>query len=884
MKKKYSIIRHNGYLMHIIAGFLIVCMLFADASLYLSYTSDNLPYDNKGGNTASVSADDFVINENHLLDIAMADGEYSGRGSDYVDDSTGKHSYSVEEEVEGDGTYGIVNILEIVPDEKVGFVGYSIGGCEPLGDTDEERMWMMDALANKEIGNDQYGWQVPYFIDSMEYFVSGIAPALTYKPGLYTGYFKKVAPGHGMYKIDSITYNGGKVDNVVMFSRFKNPNSVLSNGSSGYDYVWVESEKDSEGNYIQKNIYTTKEQLEAGEPIYVYDYKKSKYYNNEEFLSFVYPAKVRDSKDNIYTVDEQHGVYNMGYQLNIDQWGNKKYHDYAINSENANKKAVDMFKTAVDKNGNQGIKVFTRTPAQLQSEADLIDNVDIIFVADLPSDNNADSEYKGALNLHRIAYKGIEDDSTLNKLDKYAVGSNDLSFEQVMKIYKRVVVDQNVVIVSSHHCFAEKTSDSQTNIWKLMVMLYLVNSKDKNDQGVSGSGREFFMNFMKEYKDKAPYIASAREDISASPVDLKAYDFIRLDETDGSFIRSDLYNEWFYEKTDNVPWKKKWNGEYYDYIKYTGITSEDTLLWPTGNIEQDWMLGTIGGKGYNKDGTLADDNWITGFPIYQYYFYNQYGEPDGLYITLNTPSFKDGFSRYENQMIFNDTGVLLKIDKGGVDLLNSAIDVIIPNKIIPSSSGGGTHTESVTKTAYMTMNIINGDSVNKLIGGNKVMYVNKYELDKTGFDYVPFDFEIRTTHPIDKMVLYFEGQESDPIATYTFAESNPEELGATAPDGYNYTYVTKNGGSGSGTLTKTLSTTTDKNPVKVKELISGVDSNSNIWKYKGTINEFTKNYFKNRKNTTVYFRVYSNLSLSGGDPMKATDSITVVTRDFFMLD
>ena len=96
--------------------------------------------------------------------------------------------------------------------------------------------------------------------------------------------------------------------------------------------------------------------------------------------------------------------------------------------------------------------------------------------------------------------------------------------------------------------------------------------------------------------------------------------------------------------------------------------------------------------------------------------------------------------------------------------------------------------------------------------------------------------------------------------------------------------MTKNGVSGSGELKKTSSTPADRNPVKVKELISGVDSDSNIWKYNGTINEFTKNYFKNRKNTTVYFRVYSNLSLSGGEPMKATDSITVVTRDFFMLD
>ena len=68
MKKKYNYFSHKDYWMHIIAGILIVCMLFVDASLYLSITSDNLPYANKGGNTASVSADDFVINENHLLD------------------------------------------------------------------------------------------------------------------------------------------------------------------------------------------------------------------------------------------------------------------------------------------------------------------------------------------------------------------------------------------------------------------------------------------------------------------------------------------------------------------------------------------------------------------------------------------------------------------------------------------------------------------------------------------------------------------------------------------------------------------------------------------------------------------------------------------------
>ena len=869
MKKKYNYFSHKDYWMHIIAGILIVCMLFVDASLYLSITSDNLPYANKGGNTASVSADDFVINENHLLDVAMADGEYSGRGSDYVDDSTGKHSYSVEEEVEGDDLYGIVNILEIVPDERMGFAGYTVGGCEPLGETDEEREWIMDAMANKTTGNDDYIYQVPYFVDEIESFWSGVAPSLTYKPGLYTGYFKKVLPGHGMYKLGNVTYSGDKVENVIMYSRFKSPNEVLNNGSEGYDYVWVESDKDSSGEYTQKSTYTTRAQLEAGEPIYLYDYKKIKYYNNEEFLCQIYPAKVQDSSGNEYNVDGEHGVYNTGNR-------------YVMLSENTgNMKAVSLFKKARNSNGNRGIKIFTRTPAQLQEEEnkDLIDNVDLIIIAE-----HGDSEYDDAYKLYNIANKGIKTDSFINNKNYYEYSNNDLNFEQVMKIYKRVVVEQNVAIVCSHLCLSESSSQGNMNIWKLMFLLYLVNSKTENDVGVSGSGQEFFKDFMETYKSDAPVIARARQTLDSSSVDLKACDFVKIDESTGNFIANDYYSGWYYEKVDGVGWP----GDY-PFIQFKDFASRDTSKWPT-SIKDDWLLSGKGGAAYNQDGTVYNNTWwVTGFPLYKYYmyYYNQYyhgnDNTDGRYIPIDTPSFYNGYSKYKNQMLYNNQGRLFSLENGGADLLNSIIKDT-PNKVTPSSSGGGTQTESVTKTAYMTMNIINGDSVNKVIGGNKVMYVNKYELDKTGFDCVPFDFEIRTTHPIDKMVLYFEGKESDPIATYTFAESNPEELGATAPDGYNYTYVTKNGGSGTGTLTKTLSTTTDKNPVKVKELISGVDSNSNIWKYKGTINEFTKNYFKNRKNTTVYFRVYSNLSLSGGDPMKATDSITVVTRDFFMLD
>ena len=93
MKKKHSIICHNGHLMHFIAGVLIVCMLFADASLYLSYSSDDFLYTNYKTSGNNELSSGLVVVEDHPIETAFADGKFEGRGSDYVNDGTGKHSY-----------------------------------------------------------------------------------------------------------------------------------------------------------------------------------------------------------------------------------------------------------------------------------------------------------------------------------------------------------------------------------------------------------------------------------------------------------------------------------------------------------------------------------------------------------------------------------------------------------------------------------------------------------------------------------------------------------------------------------------------------------------------------------------------------------------------
>lgn len=856
--KKTNLFCNNGYLIHIIAGVLIMCILFADAYVYLTFTSVNLPYANDESSTNAKSSDGLLVVEDHPLETVLADGDWDGKGSDYENKTNGGiKDYSQQEWVEGNDAYGIINILEIVPDERMGLVGYTIGGCEPLGDTSEEKAWIMDAMANRSAGTEWGSWHNPYYKDKFSAIsTSSDVPAMTYEFGYYTGYFKKVAKGHGFYAIGDITYSGNRVTNVVMVSKF------ATNGESHadtYDYVWVESDVDSEGAYTQKDIYTTKDQLEAGENIYVYDYKKVKYLNNEEFLTIIYPAKV-ESGGVLYQADGQHGAYDTDDSTRSN----------GVYGDGTNKKAVELFKTAANSNGNKGIKIFTKTPAQMQLDEnkELIDNVDVIIFG-----SYQDGTYQAAFKAYNDAYDGIKSNAG-KSVESYSKGSNDISFEQVMKIYKRVVVDKNLAIACSHSNYGM----TNTNIWKLMRLLFTMNTKDKNEAGVSGSGREFYKDFMESYKDDAPYIARARQNLSDSPVDLKAYDFVRIDETTGNFVASDYYNEWYYEGVD---------GKYtpdYDFIKFRDIYSADTESWPT-SIENDWLLAGKGGVGYNADGSVASW-WVTGFPLYKYYLYvyNQYyhgnDNEDGLYIYSDTISFIDGqYSVYDNQLVYNDTYTLFRVGSGGGAFnLAGIIDEIKPHKITPP---GGGHYEEITKNAYMTMNIVNGDGVN-ITGGNKVIYFNNYELEEGTLEYIPFSFEVKTTHPISKMELYVSG-ETSPVAEYDFSVSDTAPIGNSAPNRLEYTYTSAKSGSGSGKLDKSADIPTDstrRNP----DTISGVDDK--VWKYEGTINELNKDYISQlgKYNTKITLKVYSNVDTSGGIKLQASDSITVVKRDLYMLN
>ncbi len=840
--------------------------------------------------------------------VPAADGVFDGRNSDYENEESGKHSYSTTEWIEGDDAFGIVNVLEIVPDERMGFLGYTIGGYEPLGSTPEERAWVMDAMANNMPGYNKNGndaadnkswWAYPYYINMFSAVSSASdVPAMTYEFGHYTGYFKKVEPNRGFYKVNTdypVEYTSdGKIKNIVMESKFVlNPSNISSQWTEGYDYVWVESEKDKDGTYIQKNIYTTKEQYENGGNIYLYDYKKTKYLNNEEFLTLIYPAKVK-SGETTYEANpngEIRGAYEIG----------NLYRKTGVYDTNL--KAAELFKEAQNSNGNKGIKIFTRTPQQLQSDAnkDLIDNVDLIIIG-----NSGDGTYDAAMDAYRVRYYGtrLKTDAELNvartnrtKYDK----SNDLTFEQVMKIYNRVVVEGDLAIACSHTCAG--VGDLEPNLAKLMFMLFYVNKKSADERGIAGSGRDLFKEFMPSNSSNNKVISKVKKLIGNEPGDqrsrsdgefgsvdeLTACDIVWIDEKTGTFNIDSSYSAGLYERVPGL----YDGGPDFAVWKYN---ADSTRVWPS-SILTSWFMSGVGGCTYRKSGSGRYDIvswWDTAFPIYKYYYNNSkidsyVPRDDGIRWTPKNPydpnpwSETYPFAKYQNQLIFMDTYNLFSVGTaGGVFRLKDIIKDT-PKKKTPEPAG---HEETITKTAYMTMNIVNGDAVNKDVYGNKVIYVNDYEIDR--LVNIPFNFEVRSTHPISKMELYFElpGGSSQVIAEYDSGITDVEPWGDSPPASISFAYTTKKGGSGTIALTKAEITSDPSIPADKRNPATITDIDDKVWKYEGKITQLDKSYIESAaiKNAKVYFKVYSAFELSDSEgSLNATDEITIVKRQFFQL-
>ena len=765
--------KHNKG-MRITAAVMIGCMLAADASLYLTLTSDNLPYGMSAGSndsTTGVSADTtHEIVENHPLEIAMADGVFSGERSKSEQITYGTVS-------SGAGGKAI-NIYEIVPEYGNAYFGYLIGGCEPIyppvnafdesavAESKAKAVEYMDALCNRNPGSNN---NRPYNFD-LQIDNEGVRHFGFYKDKEVEGYYERVSNGTGLYSYINATENSGKITNVEMKSK-------ATGESLNYNYEWHYGSPDP-----SKRIITKKSDIgsmKVGEVIYLSNYKKNVYGNNESFLTLFFsegkssadsPSSVKILNANVNGgvkyVDGNNGVY--GIQNN-----SQERHIYSEYSNN--KAVVDAWKQS------HNINVFVRTPEHL-SDKD-IDNADLLLFN--PGGKSS------VVNMYNVM------NGTSHSTKSFGGGSSDLTFEQVVKIYDHVVNKQDLSIAMCKANFGTLKGNN-LNIGKLQWMLY---SLTNTTEWKWGSAREFFNDVLVDLNPT-----------SSLSSNVKMYE-----------DRVEYYNG---------SWQTQYN-------------------W--------WQISDYWNQ-FRKYFLLGD---------------SPYDSTDSYDINLVNDPQK---GQYKNMIIFeNDTQLTMSNYSGSLfkDMLMSHVEA--------------NHTTTANELYYLSMDIMNGDSKSSVSGavagaGNKVLYVNEYELPPTtpkpGIKYteeIPVHICIHSSHDIKSVEVYKdatvnpEKQAVKTGVTKTLKSCNSSsELSGLLPlkeDSVKKT-VDDGGTPAEITVTKYEDVSRDSDGNVIDDSITIKIPASELKNASGSY----------RQNTSIVVNVTNSAGKS------AADSINIVYRSFFYLN
>ena len=465
-----KIFEKHSRILRMISAVLIVCMAFTDASLYNTLVS--------GGSEC-----DYEIIEDHPLETALADGKYDEKNSD---SESGQSDYFTTLNAKK-----VFNILEILPSESKGVIGYMISGCMPfdqavdIPDPENPKAYLataaemkeayMDALINKCPGKDNESMGVNGVYNDVKelnnqlYVQGGIKP-FSYEGtgGKYKGYYKYVGSNKGVFaKGENVTYwDSGNRSDIVMYSRFYDYDS-----SKSYDYIFIYNATSSKTKDIN-----------------VENHRRLRYTNNEKFIREYLGIGTND--------------------LSVAQaWRN-----------------------------SHACEVTTRSPKNLQ--LDDIENADIIFIRDAGSE----IYYQHAIPINNLVNKKGSDfgknerfvsgtSSSNNQITAYTM-ANDLTFEQVIRIYERVAIRQDAAIVVEKIPAFRNTKYIKANIHKLIAMLYYVKV---GPSGRFGDGRLFFTDFIKRYTSDPgkEYIALRNQ-----------YDANKKQDANGNWVADKMYPDY----------------------------------------------------------------------------------------------------------------------------------------------------------------------------------------------------------------------------------------------------------------------------------------------------------------------------------------------------
>ena len=488
------------------------------------------------------------------------------------------------------------------------------------------------------------------------YRVSGdINDAFSAKNGRY---YAHLTGNKWEYRTDTSSYTVGfdysrRVEDVMMFSKYYNQDP---SNSTEYDYGWIWHEEAS--GEVHKEIVSGKRVTSASlidtgdyvnysspsekNRIYLKDHIRNTVINNETFKLFTMQDILEEYTPNSM-LDIKCGIW-----------------------DTTNEKYCEVNKNALSSWEGSGHKVTLNVRIPKDVTATDIENCDLIIFG-----VNGDGGFYYAKQLYELIRGSVS-----AQTNTYS-SSNDLSFENVLLIYKKVIAEE-IAIACPYSLISAGGDKASINIGKLFEMLYCVQNEDITKESivnetvtkaklkkiekqgeksnywtvdsdyqneladrvlVQGSGREMFSDFLKSMANKALSKPLYDNKTLSHPTT----DFVYIEESGanaGSIIvpaKNETIEGYVFNNSAKVI--PIWGGG--------GGTSlsafeENLLQWNTNKYLGDRYRSSF--TGYDKTAFVWN-------PVYNHSYKFSYSEPQA--------------GIYRNQLVWNQTSDLLHFSKSG---------------------------------------------------------------------------------------------------------------------------------------------------------------------------------------------------------------------------
>lgn len=470
-------------------------------------------------------------------------------------------------------------------------------------------------------------------------------------------YYAHLTGNKWEYRTDTSSYTVGfdysrKVEDVMMFSKYYNQDP---SNSTEYDYGWIWHEEASgtvHNEIVSGKRVTSASLIDTGDyvnysspseknRIYLKDHIRNTVINNETFKLFTMQDILEEYTPNSM-LDIKCGIW-----------------------DTTNEKYCEVNKNALSSWEGSGHKVTLNVRIPKDVTATDIENCDLIIFG---VNGDGGFDYAKQLNglIKETSYSSVSYSS-----------SNDLSFENVLLIYKKVIAEE-VGIACPYSLISAGGDKASINIGKLFEMLYCVQNEDITKESivnetvtkaklnkikkqgeksnywtidpdyqkdmadrvlVQGSGREMFSDFIKSMANKALSKPLYDNKTLSHPTT----DFVYIEESGtnaGSIIvpaKNETIEGYVFNNSAKVI--PIWGGG-----GGTGLSAfEENLL--------QWNTNMYLGDRYRSSFTGYDKTAFVWNPVYNHSYKFSYSEPQA--------------GIYRNQLVWNQTSDLLHFSKSG---------------------------------------------------------------------------------------------------------------------------------------------------------------------------------------------------------------------------